>query len=241
MLITFRDHVMTAGESSPTQAFTARPPKLLFAFAVGVIIMNHLAPQPLVSLIGASLGLAPSMISLAATATLLGYAFGLFLLVPLADLVENRQLVGWMLGSAAVCSGVIVFSSSPPLILLALLGIGMGCSALQVLVPIAASVAPPEKRGQMIGDVMSGMMAGVLLSRPLASFLASIWGWRGFYIFSAASLLSLTALLMIALPRRYPTQNVRYVALLASLGHLIRTERVLQRQRSCSRLRDGCV
>jgi predicted MFS family arabinose efflux permease len=111
-----------------------------------------------------------------------------------------------------------------------LLLLGATSSAIQVLVPIAASMVPPERRGQMIGDVMSGLMVGILLSRPLASFIADKWSWRGFYAVSAAALILVTIFLVIKLPRRYPERGPRYPALIASLGRLLRTERTLRRR-----------
>jgi len=192
--------------------------------------MNDFAPQPLVGLIAASFGLGPSWTSIAATATLLGYAVGLFFLVPLSDIVESRALAIWMLIGATCCAAVVTVASNVGLLLLALVGLGAGCSAVQVLVPIAASMAEPERRGRMIGDVMSGMMAGILLSRPLASFLSSIWGWRGFYFASVVTLIAVTIMLALALPHQYPERRARYTALVASLGFLLRTESVLRRR-----------
>src|SRR2546425_11954874 len=77
---------------------------LLFAIAVGVIITNLFAPQTLVGLIGPSLGLTAAAGGFVAMVTLLGYAAGLFLLVPLADLVENRRLILGMLACAAMAA-----------------------------------------------------------------------------------------------------------------------------------------
>lgn len=215
--------------SSPLRGATP-PSALLFALSVGVIITNIFAPQTLVGPISVSLALGPFATSLAATATLLGYALGLFLLVPLADLLENRALAASMLSLASLSAIVAALASSPVLLLAALLLLGATSSAIQVLVPIAASMVPPERRGQMIGDVMSGLMVGILLSRPLASFIADKWSWRGFYAVSAAALILVTIFLAIKLPRRYPERGPRYPALIASLGRLLRTERTLRRR-----------
>src|SRR5689334_9656358 len=65
----------------------------LFATAVGVVVLSLYSSQPLVGLIGPSLGLAASETGLVTTLTLFGYASGLFLLVPMTDLVENKTLI----------------------------------------------------------------------------------------------------------------------------------------------------
>src|ERR1700742_1867804 len=75
-------------------------PVALFAVAAGVIITNMFAPQTLVGLMAASIGVETSMSGLIAMIPFLGYAAGLFFLVPLADLVENRRLVLQMLSAA---------------------------------------------------------------------------------------------------------------------------------------------
>ena len=47
-----------------------------------------------------------------------------------------------------------------------MLAIGLVSVAAQVLVPYAAHLAPPEHRGRMVGNVMSGLMIGIMLARP---------------------------------------------------------------------------
>ncbi|MBB3567935.1 MFS transporter [Rhizobium sp. BK491] len=207
---------------------TAAPSTLLFAIATGVIILNLFAPQTLVGIIGPSLGFSESGAGLVAMASLLGYAAGLFFLVPLADLMENRQLVLRMLLSALVMAIAAAFAPTGWSLLIFLFLLGAACSAIQILVPIAAAMAPPEHRGQVIGNVMSGVMVGILVSRPLASLIADFWGWRSFYALSAATLALLAAVLALRLPERRPLINASYGALIGSLFGLLREEPVLR-------------
>ncbi|MGK9233442.1 MFS transporter [Inquilinus limosus] len=210
------------------EAVLTRPLILLFGTSVGVIVTNLFAPQTLVGLIGPSLGLSEAAAGLMAMATLLGYAAGLFLLVPLADLAENRRLILRMLASAAVCAGLAAVAPTAATLLPALVLLGAACSAIQILVPIAAAMAPPEQRGRVIGDVMGGLMVGILLSRPMASAVAGSAGWRGFYLASALAMAALTAVLAARLPRRQPARGTGYPALIASLWRLLREEPVLR-------------
>jgi predicted MFS family arabinose efflux permease len=211
-------------------AVTVRPPVALFAFATAVIVTNLFAPQPLVGLIAPSVGLSMRAAGLVSMATLLGYAAGLVLLVPLADLIENRKLVLRMLGCAAFAAVGVATSRAPVALLLCLFALGAACSAIQVLVPIAASMAPAERRGRVIGDIMGGLMVGILLSRPLASLAAGTLNWRAFYIASAVLLLALTAILSRRLPYQRPALATDYPTLLASLWLLLRHEPVLRRR-----------
>jgi predicted MFS family arabinose efflux permease len=206
------------------------PLTALLATAVGVIVTNLFAPQTLVGLIGPSLGLGAAASGLVAMATLLGYAAGLFLLVPLADLLENRELVVRMLGCSIIAAGLAALAPSGAAVLVILFVLGAACSAIQILVPIAASMAPPDRRGQVIGDVMGGLMVGILLSRPIASLVADAWGWRMFYAISAMAMTVLAAPLAMQLPRRKPVAPTSYPALIASLWHLLRYEPVLRQR-----------
>ncbi len=202
----------------------------LFALSTGVIIVNLFAPQTLIGVIGPSLGFSEAGASLVAMVTLLGYAAGLFFLVPLGDLVENRRLVLRLLGCAVVAAFAAAAAPSGWLILIVLFLLGAACSAIQILVPIAASMSAPEHRGRVIGNVMSGLMVGILLSRPIASMIADGWGWRSFYIASGVAMAMLAAVLAVRLPERQPAASASYGALIASLWHLLRDEPVL-----CSR------
>ncbi|MGV1759330.1 MFS transporter [Rhizobium sp. P44RR-XXIV] len=204
------------------------PPTLLFAIATGVIITNLFAPQTLVGIIGPSLGFSESGAGLVAMASLLGYAAGLFFLVPLADLMENRQLVLRMLVSAMVMAIAAAFAPTGWSLLIFLFLLGAACSAIQILVPIAAAMTPPEHRGRVIGNVMSGVMVGILVSRPLASLVADFWGWRSFYAISAAALALLAAVLALRLPERRPLVSSSYGALIGSLFQLLRDEPILR-------------
>ncbi len=202
---------------------------ILFATAVGVIVTNLFAPQTLVGLIGPAFGFGSGMGGLVAMATLLGYAAGLFFLVPLADLLENRTLVLRMLGGAVLAAIAAMLAPSAVVLMVILFVLGAACSAIQILVPIAASMVEPEWRGRVIGDVMSGLMIGILLARPAASLIADTFGWRAFYGTSATAMLLLGAVLALRLPRRRPAGDTGYPALVGSLWGLLRSEPELRR------------
>jgi len=219
---------MTSEPEEEVSAAAAAPSTLLFAIATGVIVINLFAPQTLVGIIGPSLGFSESGAGLVAMASLLGYAAGLFFLVPLADLMENRQLVLRMLLSALVMAVAAAFAPTGWSLLIFLFLLGAACSAVQILVPIVAAMTPPEHRGRVIGNVMSGVMVGILVSRPLASLIADFWGWRSFYALSAATLALLAAVLALRLPERRPLISVSYGALIGSLFKLLREEPVLR-------------
>jgi predicted MFS family arabinose efflux permease len=200
----------------------------LAAIAAGVIVTNLFAPQILVGLIGSGLGMTVQQAGMISTMTLLGYALGLFLLVPLADLFENRRLILRTLCCAVVAALGTALAPTPLLLLVATFVLGASCAAIQMLVPLVASMAPPEHRGRVIGEVMSGLMIGILLSRPLASLIADAWNWRAFYLVSAVSMAALTGALAWYLPKLRPAARTNYGTLLASFPRLLKDEPVLR-------------
>ena len=99
-----------------------------------------------------------------------------------------------------------------------------------MLIALTAHLAPEARRGQVVGNVMSGLLAGILLSRPVASMIADLFGWRA--VFGAAAIGSavLVGLLAWLLPERRPARGPNYVQLIASLPVLLAGTPVLQRR-----------
>jgi predicted MFS family arabinose efflux permease len=200
----------------------------LGAITTGVVVTNLFAPQILVGLIGRSLAMTAWQAGLVSTLTLVGYALGLLLLVPLVDLVENRRLILRTLGCAIVAALATALAPTPALLLLATFVLGASCAAIQMMVPLVASMVAPERRGQAIGEVMSGLMIGILLSRPAASLIADLWSWRAYYVASAALMALLAGALGRYLPTLQPAARVSYGELLRSFPNLLRQEPVLR-------------
>jgi predicted MFS family arabinose efflux permease len=99
-----------------------------------------------------------------------------------------------------------------------------------MLVPLAANLAPDHLRGRIVGNVMSGLLLGVLLARPVASLIADAFGWRAVFFASAAVMAGEAVLLRLALPVLRPAASQSYSSLLASLLALPRRQPVLRRR-----------
>ncbi|WP_426663058.1 MFS transporter [Rhodanobacter aciditrophus] len=208
----------------------ARAPVLLFALATAVIVQGLYVAQPLVGAIAASLGLAPAMISLVSTLAMLGYALGLFLLVPLSDLVESRRLVLLTLSANALALLVAALPIPATAFLAASLLAGLTAAVIQMLIPMAAAMTAEAQRGRVIGNITSGLMLGIMLARPLASVIGGWGGWRTSYLALAAAIAALTLMLGRSMPRLPPLQRASYPALLASMVRLWREEALLRRR-----------
>ncbi|ONC17716.1 MFS transporter [Burkholderia pseudomallei] len=204
---------------------------LLFAFSCGAIVANLYYAQPIIALIAPDLHMSGGMASLIVSLTQIGYAAGLFFLVPLGDLVENKKLmvVTALMSIASLALAATV--RAPGLFLAVPLIVGFSSVAVQLLIPLAAHLAPSESRGRVVGTIMSGLLLGILLSRPVASFIADHFGWRAVFAFGAATMAVVTVLLMLTVPSRRPAHQATYMQLIRSLGRLVATQPAL-RERS---------
>ncbi|WP_246252011.1 MFS transporter [Ancylobacter pratisalsi] len=210
----------------------------LLALAAGLGAANLYYAQPLVALISDDIHLDETLASLVVTIGQVGYILGLLLLVPLGDIVENRRLIGFILICAAAGLALAAFAHTPALFLFAALTFGVGSVVAQVAVPFAAHLSRPEERGRKVGSVVSGLMTGILLARPVSSMLAYWFGWRAVFALAAVMALVLAVGLRFALPRRWPSGGGEgatggggsYGALVGSLWALLRDQKLLQRR-----------
>ncbi|WP_188706639.1 MFS transporter [Silvimonas iriomotensis] len=202
----------------------------LLAVSCGLIVANIYYAQPLIGPISAALGLPVSAAGLIVTMTQIGYGAGLILVVPLGDLFENQRLTLVMVGLAAVSLLAAAFAPAPLPFLTAALFIGIGSVAVQILVPYAAHLAPEASRGRVVGNVMSGLMLGVMLARPVSSFITALSSWHVVFVLSALAMVMLGLVLRSKLPQRQPAHALSYAELLSSMAHLALNTPILRRR-----------
>lgn len=203
---------------------------LLLAAAAGIIVANLYYAQPLVGPIGAALGMPPGATGLVVTLTQIGYCLGLLFIVPLGDLLENRRLIVSGLVATGAALALAANADTAWQFLLAAVAIGLGAVVAQVLVPFAAHLAPEATRGQTVGKVVSGLLLGIMVARPVASVLAGFGGWQAVFGIAAALVLLLAVVLHFKLPQRRPAATQRYGALIASLWPVLANTPVLRRR-----------
>ncbi|AYD03401.1 MFS transporter [Neorhizobium sp. NCHU2750] len=202
----------------------------VMAAAAGLIVANLYYAQPLAGPIAQAIGLPPHLTGLIVTLTQIGYGLGLLFIVPLGDLIENRRLIVTMIGAAAVAMLAAGLSTAAIPFLVASLAVGLASTAVQMIVPFAAGLAPEEHRGRVVGNVMSGLMIGIMMARPVASFVAGATSWHVIFYLSAAVMVALVFIMATQLPKRVPHTKLSYGGLLVSLGTLYATQPVLRRR-----------
>jgi predicted MFS family arabinose efflux permease len=202
----------------------------VFAAACGLVVANLYYSQPLVGLIAPALGLHAGLAGLIVSLTQLGYGAGLLFLVPLSDIIENRRLVIWALGAVVLGLLGIALSGSAATFMVSSFVVGVSAVATQILVPFASHLAPEASRGKVVGNVMSGLLAGIMLARPFSSFVAATFGWRAVFYISAGMMLALMVVLMRALPQRRPSSGLTYPQIMRSLPGLVARTPLLRRR-----------
>ncbi|SNS95321.1 MFS transporter [Pseudomonas segetis] len=221
---------LSIAPSGVTQHSLTRGMVMLFAFCCGAIVANLYYAQPIVEMIAPAVGLSSQSASLIVSLTQIGYALGLLLLVPLADLIENRKLM--MVTTLVAAGGLLAagLASEPNLFLVLSLLIGFSSVSVQMLIPLAAHLAPEATRGRVVGNIMSGLLLGILLARPLSSLVADHFGWRAIFIGAALVMLLINLVIALTIPQHKPAHRASYSQLMRSLLSLVRHQPVLRRR-----------
>ncbi len=202
----------------------------VMAIASGAAVANIYYAQPLLDAISSSLGVSETAAGLLVTASQIGFAIGLALLVPLGDLLERRALACRMLLVCSVALAVVAIAPVFSVLAAAMIVVGVTSAVTQLLVPFAATLAADHERGRVVGTVMSGVLTGILLARTFSGLVAEVGGWRLVFWLAAAAMLVLAGALWRLLPRSEPGTDMRYGVLLGSVLTLVRTEPVLRRR-----------
>ncbi|WP_304045795.1 MFS transporter [Jatrophihabitans endophyticus] len=220
---------LNTGDEVEAPAASLRLVGIVLAAACGLTVANLYYAQPLLALISTSLHVSESAATLVVTLTQIGYALGLIFVLPAGDLIENRTLVTRTLLGTALALLLAGLSPVFGVFLAVSVLVGLTSVVAQILVPFAAHLAPPAQRGRFVGQVMSGLLLGILLARTVASLIAQVWGWRAIYLISAGLMLVLCVVIRRVLPARPPSHTAGYRTLLASVVALARDEPVLRR------------
>jgi predicted MFS family arabinose efflux permease len=198
--------------------------------AAGGLIANLYYAQPLVGMIGPQIGISPDLAGSVVSVAQIGYGLGLFLLVSLADLVENKKLVLLTLGFAFLgLVGAALSMHAAPFFVAAFV-VGVCSTGAQILIPFAAHLVPEARRGRVVGNVMAGVLTGIMLARPVALFIAASFGWRAVFASSAVLMMVIGFALTRMMPRYQPHGRLHYGQILLSMAGLLRDMPALRRR-----------
>jgi predicted MFS family arabinose efflux permease len=229
----------TVGSESPAQSAPLEQPGLtrhldtallmVMAVACGVFVANIYYNQPILELLQQAFPRAVGLVNLVPTVTQLGFACGLFFLVPLGDRIDRRKLILWQ--AAVLIVALICLAAAPNAwsLVIASAVVGISGSVTQQIVPFAAELAASGRRGRVVGTVMSGVLCGILLGRAVGGFTGDHWGWRATFWLGTAMTAIIWLMLLFKLPHSEPKTSHSYFGLMKSLIELWREERSLRR------------
>ncbi|MFT9473194.1 MFS transporter [Streptomyces sp. 11-1-2] len=204
---------------------------LILAVTCAVAVGNIYFPQSVGPLVAEGLQVSADSAALVVTATQVGYTAGIVLLVPLGDRIPHRSFLVVLLaltGLALLAAGCA--PALPPLVAAGAV-VGLTTVAAQIVGPLAAGLVAADRRGAVIGTLLSGSTGGMLLARTFSGTLGEWLGWRAPYLVAAVLALLLATVLAFTVPATAPAPASRqsYPALLAEPLRLLRTEPELRR------------
>ncbi|KAI0055869.1 MFS general substrate transporter, partial [Artomyces pyxidatus] len=179
---------------------------VVFGISATFFVANLYYCQPLLIKMSQSFDASYDDVSRIPTLIQAGYATGLVLISPLGDLVPRRPLLLLVaFVSASLTIGLALSHSLAAFQALSFL-IGASSVAPQILIPLAADLAPPARRATAISIVFSGLLLGVLLARIVAGLVAEWASWRVVYYIAVGAQYAVLASLWATTPD-YPAKN----------------------------------
>ncbi|MFC9354853.1 MFS transporter [Arthrobacter sp. NPDC057013] len=209
---------MVTRKDSPTKSPGISPGiTLLFALVGGAGVGNLYWAQPLLGAIASDLGIASGTAGLLVTLAQVGYALGVFFIVPLGDTINRKRLIPAIMVCCSLSLAGCVLAPSFALLLSTLALVGFTNVAGQMLLPLAGDLATNAQRSRVLGTVASGLLSGILLSRLVSGVVADIFGWRMIYVFASGTILVLAFIMWRAIPVLAPRERIPYGKLLYSV------------------------
>jgi predicted MFS family arabinose efflux permease len=196
----------------------------IMTIATGLVVANIYYNQPLLGDIAHTFNASNGSAGHISMITQIGYAVGMFFIVPLADMFKRKKMMLYII--AIVVIALLCAASAPSINILIIASFLVGAASLvpQLLIPMAAHLAHPSERGKKIGVVMGGLLIGILLSRTLSGFVGAHWGWRAMFYIAAGLMLVTWFVILLFLPEVEPDYTGTYKKLMGSLIDLVKTE-----------------
>lgn len=200
----------------------------LMAIISGLVVANNYYNQPLLGLISKDLNVSESAASRISMLTQIGYAIGLLMIVPLGDKFFRKRLI--LIDLFLVFGSLLwmTFATQLWMLYAASLLIGVTSVIPQLFIPIAAELSSDKEKSSNIGTVMSGLLLGILLSRFIGGIVGDVWGWRAMFGIAAGLMILVWFALYKMLPEMQPNFKGTYKELMRSVGHLAKTQPILQ-------------
>ncbi|KAG1729030.1 major facilitator superfamily domain-containing protein [Suillus lakei] len=196
-----------------------------FGIAATLVVANLYYCQPILIQLSASFHVTYDEVASIPTLVQAGYGIGLLFIAPLGDMLRRRQLILLLvMFSTTLTIGLAITNNLLVFELISFL-IGMTSVTSQILIPLAADLAPPARRGSAISVVLSGSLLGILIARVLSGIVANFTSWRIVYCMSIGIQSIVMGGAYLLLPD-YPVKNcdLSYLGIFRSMAKYIVTE-----------------
>ncbi|KAG1729032.1 major facilitator superfamily domain-containing protein [Suillus lakei] len=155
-----------------------------FGIAATLVVANLYYCQPILIQLSASFHVTYDEVASIPTLVQAGFGIGLLFIAPLGDMLRRRQLILLLIMlSTTLTIGLAITNNLLVFEIISFL-IGLTSITPQIIVPLAADLAPPARRGSAISIVLSGFLLGILLARVLSGVVANYTSWRIVYCMS---------------------------------------------------------
>ena len=195
----------------------------LMAIACGICAGANYYSQPLINSIQIYFQAPASDVALNVTFAQVSYALGLLLIVPMGDILNKTKFIPLLMFCAALGLFICAFSFSLEMLWIGTIITGLFSVAAQILIPFATMAVKPEKTGEVVGLLMSGLLVGILISTSLAGLLSNLFNWKLIYFVSGILMLMVAVVLNLRLPHLESTK-MSYFGIFRSMGNLLKEQ-----------------
>lgn len=206
------------------------PRSVLFMMSVvsGLTVANLYYNQPLLEDIRRDVIATEMEANLITFVTQIGYALGLLLVVPLADMWSRRSIVSVSMIVAIAMSIIMATGGNIYLLWSASLVLGVSSVVPQIFVPMARLYSLPQNKARNMGYVLSGLLSGVLGARVLSGYVGDWFGWRTMYAVAAVIMLACLLTTLRMLPQMEPTYQGTFRGLMHSIITIYRQQSLIR-------------
>lgn len=196
----------------------------MMAISCGLCAGANYFNQPLIFSIADDLNITAEQSGFTIVLAQLGYAAGLFILVPLGDLFEKRIYICALMLFTALTSVALALSNNIYMLYTFTLSMSLFSVATQVLVPYVSTLFPPQRSAEVVGLLMSGVLMGILFARTIAGLVSTLWSWHAVYLLSGGLILFFAICLWFKLPISNKDKQLNLINTYKSLFYLSSTK-----------------
>lgn len=194
---------------------------LMMAVIAGLTVANCYYNQPLLELIRHDIGITEQSANLITVITQIGYALGLFFLIPLGDMFSPKKLILANMSIAAVMAIVMAVAQNVWMLWGSSLLIG-ACSVIpQFFIPIAGQFSAPKNKSRNMGIVLSGLLTGILTSRVISGYIGEWLGWREMFLVAAFVMLICMGVMLLMMPEMKRNYEGTYRGLMSTMAEIM--------------------